>query len=45
MKKQICYKSGVLYDGWCGRVKKWYGWVTVIYFDSENEARKWLYNN
>ena len=42
MRKRIGYQYGVLYDGWVGQIKKWYGWSTVIEFDSESEAIKWF---
>ena len=42
MRKRIGYQFGVLYEGWIGQVKTWYGWKTVIAFDDKQTAKHWL---
>lgn len=44
MKKRIYYQYGFSYDGWIGRIRKWYGWKTVIHFNSKESAYDWYYN-
>ncbi len=44
MKKRIAYNYGVLYEGWVGQIKRWYGWSTIYEFDCKEDAYRWYYN-
>lgn len=40
--KRIGTRKGCLFSGYVGQIKKWYGWVDVIEFDSKDDAVRWL---